>query len=261
VVLNNDLTVTSAASTGVALTGNLTATGRTVTKAGAGSVQFENVRATTLNITGGTARIRAKTTPNDPTGTSVVQSLAISTGNQLDLTNNSMVIDYTGAVGTLVDDTRQHLQSGRLTSSSATTARGLGYANNAALDSVKTTFAGQSVDPSSILVKYTYFGDADIDGDVDVADLGKLATAWQTSGVWSSGDFDYNGTINVNDLGLLATNWQAGVGSPLGPSLGDALASLGLPNVSVPEPATVSLLGALGAWSLKRPRVRRNARL
>ena len=37
----------------------------------------------------------------------------------LDLTNNSAVIDYTGPVGTLVDDVRQHLLSGRLTSSSA----------------------------------------------------------------------------------------------------------------------------------------------
>jgi autotransporter-associated beta strand protein len=257
VVLNKSTSINTAAGTGVALTGNLTATGQNITKVGSGTVQFENVRAAFIEVNGGQARIRAKATPNDTAGTSVVQSLGIGVSGVLDLTNNSMVIDYTGPVGTLVDSTRQHLQSGRMTSSSATTARGLGYANNAALDAVKTTFAGQTVDPSSILIKYTYFGDTDLDGDVDVADLGKLATAWQTSNVWSNGDFDYNGTVNVNDLGLLATNWQAGVGNPLAPSLSDALASLGLPNVSVPEPATMTLLGALGAWSMKRPRARR----
>ena len=108
---------------------------------------------------------------------------------------------------------------------------------NAALDSVKTSLGGQTVDPSSLLIKFTYFGDTDLDGDVDVADLGKLATAWQTSNNWQNGDFDYNGTVNVNDLGLLATNWQAGVGSPLGPSsLSEASTSLGLPSVAVPEP-------------------------
>src|SRR6185436_18332213 len=152
----------------------------------------------------------------------------------------------------LVGDTRQHLLANRLDSSSETTARGLGYADNAALNAVKTTFGGLSVDPSSTLVKYTYLGDTDLDGDVDVADLGKLATSWQTSNVWSGGDFDYNGTVDVNDLGLLATNWQAGVGSPLGPSFAQAASALGLPTVAVPEPATIALLGAL-SWSLTRP--------
>jgi hypothetical protein len=261
VVLNKNLTVNVVQPLNTLnITGAVTATGRTITKTGLGVVQFANVRASALNGNAGTVRISSKGTPNTAAGTSVVNSLAISSGAVVDLTNNSMVIDYTGAVGTLVGDIRQHLQSGRLTSSAATLTRGLGYADNAALDAVKTTFAGQTVDPSSILIKYTFFGDADLDGDVDVADLGKLATSWQTSGVWSGGDFDYNNTIDVNDLGLLATNWQAGVSTPLGPgSFDQALATLGLPNVSVPEPASMTLLGAMSAWSLKR-RARRSPR-
>jgi hypothetical protein len=46
--------------------------------------------------------------------------------------------------------------------------------------------------------------------------------------------------VDVADMGMLASNWQAGVRSPLGPSLADALSELGLPNISVPEPATCS---------------------
>src|SRR5262245_51509048 len=100
----------------------------------------------------------------------------------------------------------------------------------------------------------TWYGDADLNGQVDVNDLGILATNWQTSKNWAGGDFDYNGSVDVNDLGLLATNWQAGVGNPLGPaSLAAALESLGLPSVSVPEPACAALLG-LGAFVLRRRR-------
>jgi hypothetical protein len=123
----------------------------------------------------------------------------------------------------------------------------------------KTSFGGQTVDTDSLLIKFTYFGDSDLDGDVDVADLGNLASSWQTANVWSAGDFDYNGSVDVNDLGLLASNWQAGVGNPLKPTAGpwalaDALASLGLPSVSVPEPVGVFGAGMLGILLLRRRR-------
>jgi len=109
---------------------------------------------------------------------------------------------------------------------------------------------------TEVIIAYTYYGDADLNGQVDVADLGILATNWQTSGDWGKADFDYSGFIDVADLGLLATNWQAGVGSPLGPNFAEALASFGLGGVSVPEPAVLGLL-ALIPCSLKRSGRRR----
>jgi hypothetical protein len=98
-------------------------------------------------------------------------------------------------------------------------------------------------------------GDADLDGDVDIADLGILASNWQLPGDLLHGDFDGNGTIDVNDLGLLASNWQAGVGS--GQPLGEALAAVGLPGSSVPEPGTAALLlaaciAASSRWTRRR---------
>jgi hypothetical protein len=129
----------------------------------------------------------------------------------------------------------------------------LGYGDNTVLG--KTSFAGQSVDPSSVLVKFTYYGDANLDGQVDVVDLGELATHWQSSAAWTGGDFDYNGTVNVNDLGLLASNWQAGVGAPLTPAgFYEALASFGLSGAPVPEPA---VLGVALTVALKCHRRRR----
>ncbi len=84
-------------------------------------------------------------------------------------------------------------------------------------------------------------GDADCDGDVDVTDLGILATNYGVTGpiaaVWGDGDFDQNGLVNVSDLGALATNY--GTTAP----------------TAVPEPSTLSLLllGSLAMiWRRRR---------
>jgi hypothetical protein len=100
-------------------------------------------------------------------------------------------------------------------------------------------------------------GDADLNGAVDVADLGILASNWQTAGTWIRGDFDNSGFIDVADLGILASNWQAGDShAPTGPppSFSDALASVGLGAVTVPEPGGAILILAL-LPALRRRRV------
>ncbi len=205
------------------------------------TLSVSHVRGQGLSIASGTVKVLSGGTPNAAAGTSVVTSLSIAGGAQLDVTNNSMIVDYSTAA-TLVDDTRQMLASGQLTSSS--TGGKLGYADNAVLH--LTSFGGQTVDDTNLLIKFTYGGDANLDGQVDISDLGALATAWQTSAPWTGGDFDYSGFVDISDLGILATNWQLGVGSPLGPSFDEALASVGLAGVSVPEP-TVGLLVMVGA--------------
>jgi hypothetical protein len=178
---------------------------------------------------------------------------------RVNLSDGDAIIDYTGGspIATIQNQIRQGYNGGPWNGNGITTglgdaSHGLGYADNAVLG--RATFSGQSVDSSSVLIKFTYFGDTDLNGQVDVADLGNLASHWQTSSDWLGGDLDYSGFVNVNDLGLLASNWQAGVGNPLGPeSLRDALAGLGLPTVSVPEPAAVGLL-ASAALLLRRRR-------
>ena len=91
-------------------------------------------------------------------------------------------------------------------------------------------------------------------GQVDIDDLGRLASSWQSAGLWINGDFDYNGTVDVADLGKLASNWQVGVAGLSAPLLDDVLAGLGLP-LQVPEPAACFL--SLGGLMLLRHRRRR----
>ncbi len=51
-------------------------------------------------------------------------------------------------------------------------------------------------------------GDANIDGSVDVGDLGILAGSYGQSGkTWTEGDFTGEGDVNVGDLGILAAHY------------------------------------------------------
>ncbi len=256
VVLNKATNFSVADSSTLAITGNLTATSGEVSKNGGGTLKLENLRSAGLILNAGTVQISAKSTPNDPAGTSVISGIGmdIAFSGQLDLTNNSMVSEYDS--GSQADPIRQLLQLGRITTSSGDANHKLGYGDNSVLN--KSTFAGQTVDSTSTLVKFTYAGDANLDGQVDVTDLGALATNWQTSNVWTGGDFNYDGFVDVTDLGALATNWQAGVGSPLGPgSLDAAMAAVGLGNVSVPEPASFGMVAFAATALMGRRRASR----
>jgi hypothetical protein len=137
------------------------------------------------------------------------------------------------------------------TVSAANVSKRIGYAEASAL--AVTDFAGLPVDSTSALLRLTFGGDTDLDGDVDVADLGRLASSWQTAADWFGGDFDYNGSVDVGDLGILASNWQAGVisaavskptdGNPW--AFDEALSSFGLPSASVPEPSQLGWVVAV----------------
>jgi hypothetical protein len=55
-------------------------------------------------------------------------------------------------------------------------------------------------------------GDANVDGLVDVGDLGILAANYGTTSgaLWSQGDFNGDGLVDVGDLGILAANYGTG---------------------------------------------------
>ena len=56
-------------------------------------------------------------------------------------------------------------------------------------------------------------GDANVDGVVDVGDLGVLAANYgvATDATWFKGDFNGDGVVDVGDLGILAANYGSGV--------------------------------------------------
>jgi hypothetical protein len=82
-----------------------------------------------------------------------------------------------------------------------------------------TTFDGQSVNDGDVLVKYTFVGDANLDGVVDAADYEQIDNGFNSQGTatalsgWFNGDFNYDGVINGDDYTLIdnAFNSQGSV--------------------------------------------------
>ena len=109
-------------------------------------------------------------------------------------------------------------------------------------------WAGQTITGTDTLVMYTYGGDANLDGKINVDDYGKIdfAVALGIAG-WANGDFNYDGKINVDDYGII--DFNVGIqGTPFPTGAGiDGGVAAGVSGVTaVPEPATFSALG-LGA--------------
>jgi hypothetical protein len=181
----------------------------------------------------------------------------VDDGGALDVNDNTVIVDY--SVLSVLDTVVAYLISGfasgawtgvglRSTVAGTTSTHGLGYGEASALG--LSEYAGVSLDTTAVVITYAPNGDTDLDGDVDVADLGVLASHWQTAGSWIHGDCDYNGWIDINDLGRLATNWQTGTNNA---PLPGALASFGLPT-TVPESGALLLGAPLVAGMCKRRR-------
>lgn len=228
-------------SGGTASVGPVTGTG-TSTVSG-GSLTTSSIRQGTLSISGGTAAVSPD---GSQAGLSVVKSLAITGTGKLDLTNNSLVIDYTDPPTPLAD-VRADILAGYaagawtgngLTSSAAAAAAStnrrtaLGYAEASELLGVGGgTFLNESVDGTAVLVRYTLSGDANLTGTVDIDDFGILAANFNQASQWVRGDFNYSGATDIDDFGLLAANFNASL-----PAAARA---------AVPEPALMTAMFAL----------------
>lgn len=60
----------------------------------------------------------------------------------------------------------------------------------------------------------TEFGDANLDGRVDLLDLSALASHFYQEGGWADGDFDGKAGVDLLDLSVLANYWGSGVAVP-----------------------------------------------
>jgi hypothetical protein len=122
------------------------------------------------------------------------------------------------------------------------------------------TFMGQTVDSTSLVLRFTAVGDATMDGTVDFLDLAKLAQSYNTAvgvGAWGQGDFNYDGVVDFLDLAAMAQNYNSSI-SLAGPLPADLAADFqtALAQVSAPEPVALPIL-ALALSLLRRHRCAR----
>lgn len=176
-----------------------------------------------LGIEGGG---RGTVTTNGSTVLTVTRLDLAGGGNGiLDLNDNDMIIDYTGL--SPIAAIQGFLQTGYngglwnggqlMTSLGNASVNSLGYAEATDLFTVfPTVFSGQPIDADSIAIKYTFYGDAKLDGNVNLSDFDVLAANFGASPRrWSQGDFTFNFVVNLADFDRLAANFGA---SGLGPS-------------------------------------------
>lgn len=197
--------------------------GKTVTKSGDLSIEAA------LTLEAGASLVMG------PGAASLFGAPALASGAKINLQNNSVTIDYRGQSspsGTIKSQLTSGYNNGAwngegINTSSSTATTGLGWVETPASE--------------SILVKYAYYGDANLSGTVDSTDFSAFAAGYgkTTGGIWANGDFNYDGKVNTLDFNSLAGNF----GAPA------PAANLG---AVVPEPASLALAMGVAILATRR---------
>jgi hypothetical protein len=206
-----------------------------------GDAEYASVGTLTI---GGTVKLEGSAARFRQLGGSMVAGdvtidiAGVTTGSRMDV-NDAVV--FTAASLASVQNYIQHARHGGawdrpgMTSSAAandaqhdTTLGLLSGADFIAINGAGATFDNHLVAAGDVLVKYTYYGDTDLNGIVNFDDYARIDGGFNNaSSGWVNGDFDLNGVVNFDDYALidLAFNSQ---GAPL--------------SVPVPEPSLSILL-------------------
>ena len=222
-----------------------------------GQLPIADVNGLTINGNGGNDVITLLYTNGDPLPNSLhlnsgtgnftidgLQGTAPLAGTTMDIERSTVFINYGGGADPLAL-IQGYLKSGYnggnwngantagvITSANAAAATskntGIGYADSADGQGVNTN-------PNTIELTYTLYGDANLDHQVNSADLQRLLAFFNTPGSWDQGDFNYDGVVNSADQQLLLFTFNTGLGSQATPSATDQTSSQ-----AATQPATVT---------------------
>jgi autotransporter-associated beta strand protein len=210
------------------------------TKSGSGVVSFRDVSVANMTINAGVlaVRNRAATGANHPAH---MTSLSIAPSAALDLCDNDLVVNN-GSFSNI----RALVISGfgnttGITSSTSNGSQILALFDNSLVGAAD--WQGTPIGANAVVGKYTYFGDANIDGQVTGDDYTVIDASLNTTPsaglAWLSGDMNLDGIITGDDYTVIDANLGLGIGNPLTPS-------------ALPEPAAGGMLGVGIALLLRR---------
>jgi hypothetical protein len=270
--LANGSILTTTGGGSVEISGAVTASGGAALRVNGAIVTADaDLNGAALLVDAGEARLRASqhlssltvaagakaTLSHQPTGR-LMQTASLSVAGQFDLTDNKLVITAgdVGAITALIASGRNggawngngiitSLASGNFTTLAIATAQQAGRGGG--------TFAGLSVADGDVLVMFTYGGDANLDGTINIDDYGRIDTSVGIGLTgWYNGDFNYDGNINIDDYGIIDVN--VGIqGSPFSTSEGVAA----LAPTAVPEPTVGGIIALSAVHLLGRRQSRR----
>jgi MYXO-CTERM domain-containing protein len=258
--------------------GNFTLSGSNTyhgsTNVAAGTLTIASVTAlpqtTTLNIANGASALLGTFT--SPTAITVAN---VSGGGILNLNNNALVV-HAGNLGAVTSMIENGYNSGAWNGSAGIisplaagdtthlTAVGIAINDNGQGTStplygpsgtIASAFDGAVPSDGDILVKYTYFGDTNLDGKIDASDYSRIDSGYLNNLTgWANGDFNYDGVVNGSDYTLIDNAFNS-QGASLTATIAapDATTTA---QIAVPEPAAMPL-AVLGLAILRRRKRRR----
>jgi hypothetical protein len=154
------------------------------------------------------------------TGRGLLIAGSVNAQGTLDLTDGNLAIDYSSVspLATIQTQLASGYNAGSWTgvgirSSSAASAASsgsktaLGFAEASAIGI--QSLDGESIDSSTVVVRYTTYGDANLDLAVNTVDFNYLAGHFGVTGnaQWLDGDFNYDRAVNSVDFNLLMANY------------------------------------------------------
>ena len=231
-----------------------------------GRTRMKNVRGNRLDLAGGDAAIAPDGTD---AGTSVLSSLQMLGSNgawqsELDLDNNDLIHRANAAtrdqvqatVEDMVKTARDTGTGGRWTGKGLTSSAARGNSNTGLVvvpNFGLTQFSGQLVGPDDVLVKYSWNGDANVDGVINSDDYFRIDSGFLAQPAnprYRDGDFNDDQQVNSDDYFLIDSAFLGQTGTLDG---GGAVAGA-LQSVAVPEPGVALACIGFGALALRRRR-------
>jgi len=210
--LDNKGLTTGGTNTSTIVSGPITSTGGGLTKTGSGTLTLGNLTnfAGPINVNAGKVSITAPFTTGtivtagnngilqmatSPSGNSTlsIPNVTVTGQGQIDITNNKLISKndilgtwdgskYTGITGLVQSGYHNGAWDGRgIITSIATAATTLGVARADDIGMVGKNFGGVTAGGNDVLVRYTFAGDADLDGKVGFSDLVRLAQNYNST--------------------------------------------------------------------------------
>jgi autotransporter-associated beta strand protein len=228
---------------------------------------------TLAGLTVGSSGAVTASSPSSHTNRTVLVTGALSFSNPssgtLNLTSNDLIV-HNGSASTIFNEIAQGqttsatpagITSSVVATGAANTALGMelnddGTGTNTPL---MTTFDGQPVGDTDVLVKYTFAGDADLSGTIDATDYSLIDNGFtnQLTG-WRNGDFNYDGVVNGDDYTLIdnAFNTQGTTTFAALPATPSEMIATDTAQIAtaIPEPGSLALVSILAGGLLMRRR-------
>jgi hypothetical protein len=215
--------------------------------------------------------------------TLVTGGLTIFGSGKLDLAGNDMIVRATAAtrsatltsIGNWIKSARntspnRWLGNGITSSAAAADANRItGLAailnDNGAGGVLYPTFNGQSVDINSILVKYTYEGDANASGAINADDYAAIDAGYATHATgYALGDFNWSGNVDSDDFFIIDRAYSdqgAPLNAPVAPQPPLAESSaVGSASADAPVESTTKIVAPIQSDSPRRTRHRHHKR-